>query len=691
MKPRLIILIVLCISGVLFSQTYPELTIMDIQTISQDTLDTWTQTQWDTPSPHVGDTVTITGVVMFKPIVEAGSDPRITTYEQNSWALFIQDESGAEWGGMSVIQLDTQFETFLDLADTADIIQFTGRVVEDMGNTTRLELLTDPLTQTLLVNILPSRPNPIELNISDFMNNGQIVLDMEKYENMYVVFRNVLTSERQENAEITFKINDEQGNQISILDHSGFNTQRSHRLSGLTDYAPPADQTTLEYIRGIIQTRADGFYLVPLYPNDIEVGALPPTITQIDSLYPLVQWNSPNDISTQIVDLDGSIVRAQLKYRINEGTLTTLDMTNVGNVYSATIPGVLLDSAIVDFFIEAEDNIGKVSRSPSDTSRSRYFYLSLNRGLKISDIQKTPFFDGDSPFENFEVTVSGIITAKPIGKTFNFPVTAFMQDASTIWSGIGLLNAPPVERGDEVTVTGIVKEQFGFTKINVSSLLINSQGNQLPDPIFIPTGTIETGYNQLAEKYESVLIQYRNITISQSNPDDPNNFGEMLVDDNSGETRILLRESNISYHNGFPGPGTIELFTGDQFASITGVLAYTFSNFKLVPRSDNDFVGYTPVDVEQLTIPIKQYALGNNYPNPFNPSTTIQYQIPEEQFVSINVYNTLGEVVANLVNEQKSAGNYTVNFNASNFSSGVYFYQIRTNNFTQVKKMLLTK
>ena len=85
------------------------------------------------------------------------------------------------------------------------------------------------------------------------------------------------------------------------------------------------------------------------------------------------------------------------------------------------------------------------------------------------------------------------------------------------------------------------------------------------------------------------------------------------------------------------------------------------------------------------------FSLEQNYPNPFNPSTTIEYSIPESGNVKLNVYNSLGEEVETLVNEEKPAGNYEVNFNASELASGIYFYQLRSGAFNQTKKMILIK
>jgi hypothetical protein len=85
------------------------------------------------------------------------------------------------------------------------------------------------------------------------------------------------------------------------------------------------------------------------------------------------------------------------------------------------------------------------------------------------------------------------------------------------------------------------------------------------------------------------------------------------------------------------------------------------------------------------------FHLGYNYPNPFNPLTIIKYKIPELSFVTIKVYDVLGSEVAILVNEEKSIGSYTIEFDASKLTSGIYFYKLKANNFTQTKKMILLK
>jgi photosystem II stability/assembly factor-like uncharacterized protein len=90
-------------------------------------------------------------------------------------------------------------------------------------------------------------------------------------------------------------------------------------------------------------------------------------------------------------------------------------------------------------------------------------------------------------------------------------------------------------------------------------------------------------------------------------------------------------------------------------------------------------------------LPLK-HSLEQNYPNPFNPTTNIGYRIPEFGFVTLKVYDLLGKEVATLVNEEKPAGNYEVNFDASGLSSGIYFYKLKVGNeFIETKKLVLLK
>jgi hypothetical protein len=105
-------------------------------------------------------------------------------------------------------------------------------------------------------------------------------------------------------------------------------------------------------------------------------------------------------------------------------------------------------------------------------------------------------------------------------------------------------------------------------------------------------------------------------------------------------------------------------------------------------------IGDIPLGVEPVgnNIPAS-YSLSQNYPNPFNPKTIIKFTIPsfEGGMTVLKVYDVLGKEVATLINENLKAGSYETEFDGSNLSSGIYFYKLKTNNFSSVKRMLLVK
>ena len=126
------------------------------------------------------------------------------------------------------------------------------------------------------------------------------------------------------------------------------------------------------------------------------------------------------------------------------------------------------------------------------------------------------------------------------------------------------------------------------------------------------------------------------------------------------------------------------VFNGYLYASFPGV--YT-----------GDFIWQRPLS--QMITAIREkgsllptrFSLSQNYPNPFNPTTDISYELSSESFVTLKVYNVLGQEVATLVNELKQAGSYTIRFDAGGLASGVYFYRLTAGNFSETKRLMLVK
>ncbi|HRE42061.1 MAG TPA: YCF48-related protein [Ignavibacteria bacterium] len=120
---------------------------------------------------------------------------------------------------------------------------------------------------------------------------------------------------------------------------------------------------------------------------------------------------------------------------------------------------------------------------------------------------------------------------------------------------------------------------------------------------------------------------------------------------------------------------------------VVGEIGSSGTNGFVVMTSSNGAVGISQVGSE---VPA-QYTLSQNFPNPFNPSTKINFSIPKTGMVQLAVYDMTGKLVSNLVNNVLNVGTYSYEFNASNLSSGTYIYKIITNDFVQTKKMTLIK
>ena len=107
--------------------------------------------------------------------------------------------------------------------------------------------------------------------------------------------------------------------------------------------------------------------------------------------------------------------------------------------------------------------------------------------------------------------------------------------------------------------------------------------------------------------------------------------------------------------------------------------------------ADAETIYGTLTSVEEIAgVPV-EYNVSQNYPNPFNPTTKINFSIPQSEYVNLKVYNVIGQEVATLVNKELNAGNYSVDFNAENLSSGIYMYTINAGSYTITKKMMLVK
>jgi len=213
--------------------------------------------------------------------------------------------------------------------------------------------------------------------------------------------------------------------------------------------------------------------------------------------------------------------------------------------------------------------------------------------------------------------------------------------------------------------------------------------------------------------YTNPRLQYQTKYDIESNWD----YGQAQVSTNNGSTWIALEGDYTEPGVGSFQPNGEPLYDGTQpdwVKENISLADYVSSQVKLRFRLRTDsntnkdgwylddigiFIYSIPTEAEQNESVINKFSLEQNYPNPFNPSTTIRYSIPALGFVTLKVYDVLGNEVTTLVNDQQPAGNYEVDFDASLLSSGIYYYKLQAvdpstssgQGFVETKKMILLK
>lgn len=195
-----------------------------------------------------------------------------------------------------------------------------------------------------------------------------------------------------------------------------------------------------------------------------------------------------------------------------------------------------------------------------------------------------------------------------------------------------------------------------------------------------------------------VLYRFPSDTVLNFNWNDSTSFFELpegFTEIHVGTSEIF-NESRVTYY--------LYIYYPYEYVSYTDSIgwnalhALTWHDWTNLSRYlvgciiDNQIYGRTITDVNLDIKNIQNYyELYQNFPNPFNPNTTIKYSIPVSTQVSLKVFDIIGSEVATLVNEQQEAGTFSINFDASKLTSGIYFYQIKAGNFIETKKFILIK
>lgn len=625
-----------------------------------------------------GDTVTVTGIVTM---------PTGLSFAGNGIKFILSDVHGGPWSAILSYNADSTAYPALFAGDSIKMTGYIGEYSTGPSNMTEF-WITSPIDLLDFGKALP----PV-----DTIATGDLrwPTTAEQWGNVIVAHKNAVVKNLTPQYEL-FSIDDGSG-EVLVDDDS----------DSLSGYPDPPQGTIIESISGWVYhhygSYADSttYKLEPLYKTDIVLGAGPPDVRNTTRA-PEVPTGSDAVIVSTDVTTNLNVASVELFYRIenNNGAFVPITMDLVsGSTYQGLIPAQTV-GAFVEYFIKATDENGQTTMSPADTSLLKFGYPVTDGTLTISEIQHSPWKIADSPFEGMKVSVSGIVTCDT---TLNNRLGAYsIQDAEGPWNGIFLFGAKKeLYKGDAVTVHGTVTDynadwHFKWdnnTVILLDSLTITGNGQTVPEPAVLTSYDISNDAGTV-ESYEGCLVRLNNVTISSINKYD------VTVDDGSGPCLIdddgLTKGSVVINQNGgYMVAWGDTLHVGDVIDFVQGVFTFSFGTYKIEMRDANDLGVVTGVNENPPAYPLS-FDLEQNFPNPFNPETRINFTVPVQNHVKIVIYNSLGQIVRVLADQNFAAGRHILNWNGRNdqgalVPSGVYFYRMKAGDFISLKKMMLLK
>ena len=311
------------------------------------------------------------------------------------------------------------------------------------------------------------------------------------------------------------------------------------------------------------------------------------------------------------------------------------------------------ETTILSFDLSVSDAAGDQS---SDTVTISV--IASAGTLTIAEIQGQ---SDSSPYENQYVSTSGYVMAKNDNGFF-------LQDAEAAWSGIWVLDfgAANASVGDEVEVSGQVLEYYNLTELDITegSSNILSSNNVLFNPILITEAT---------EDYESVLVKVAGVCDGL-----PNEYGEWTL---SGIT------IDDYFYGDDWGGGAFNPEVGNEY-TITGPLNYAYSLFRVNPRDDDDIQDGILNNFEL----IQNFSILEAYPNPFNPTLTIEFSALNTELIEVSIYDIMGHKVEDLFSKVVESNQLqTLSWDASNYSSGDYLIHLKSGNQFKTHKITLIK
>ena len=295
-------------------------------------------------------------------------------------------------------------------------------------------------------------------------------------------------------------------------------------------------------------------------------------------------------------------------------------------------------------------------------------------------------------------SITGDIGVSPIDAT---AITGFalIMDATNTFSTSSLVTG----RAYAANYTSPTPTKLTTAVSDMQTAYVNAAGRTLPDYTERYSGDLtgQTLTHGLYKWSTGVQVSAAGVTISGT----ANDVWIFQIAGNltiANGANVTLSGSALASNIFWQVAGQVSLGTTSAMKGI--ILGQTLIAMRTGASLDGRALAQTAVtlDANAVTKPAtvtavkngsvpQGFALFQNYPNPFNPTTSISYQIPMQSRVSLKIFDVLGNEIVELVNKDQPVGNYTVNFDASKISSGVYFYQLRGGSFVETKKFVLMK
>jgi len=392
----------------------------------------------------------------------------------------------------------------------------------------------------------------------------------------------------------------------------------------------------------------------PSAPLVSDVSVSPEFITSADEI----------TVSATIMPVVGSIASATIYYGATGSLINTSEMWNeTGDTWMGNIPAQAGNS-IIEFYIYCKDD-----QSPANSGQSATQSLIIANSMPeaIADIHTNV-----GAFKGQMVTIRGIITIGAGVLASNY-TSAYIQDASgrglNLYEGGKLYS--DITRGDELMVVGYVNEYF--TTVEITDFIYKkiSSGKELP------AAQVVTVAGANSSNWEGTLIEFSGMVTKKVTSGAATNISVSV-----GTDTTIAR---IPYATGID-VASIALGNSYKFKGVGNQFQSTFQTL----------IGYAE-DIVPLTA-IKEnktsaltFKLDPAYPNPFNPSTTISWQLDKNGAFEVAAFNVLGQKVDLIASGYATAGNYSKVWNAAKFPSGVYFVQLQAGNRIKTRKMLYLK